>query len=247
MIQQESRQREAVFEAAAHELQRLGLKARWYVCPAGYGMELPVHTLEARLGPSEVAGYAMYGVAQVFSPEYPSLAVVYVIERHEENGSIGTHQPTFNVENDKHFSRVFLPRLFTAFNPLDPTGQQRGVLVQLYNARLSAADLIGASGYTLHLMTSFKKQGQLALIAVDFDTFLMRLVSSLAGPIAALVTKDIYQIARTRTPSALALPVEDGQGGFTSINTSSTALDAGLDIARQMLDTHYQQADLAKL
>jgi hypothetical protein len=234
------------FEDVSEQLEKAGLKTTWYTIPNMYGYESQKQNrlsetfcLEAHLGPSYIEGFETYAVAQLFSAAYPSLAVTFLIERRKANNSLSTHLPIFNAKNDKAFSGIFLPAMYKAFNHLDPSGGQRGLLVQLYNGKMSLGDFIQASVYTIRLVTRFKKEGQLALIAVDFNDPLIRFIARLSDPVAAWLASDVHQIPSTDKPSKMSIPIRDGQEGYRLV-TCTTAFDEGIALAMSYLDNHYQ-------
>lgn len=233
-------------EQTSEQLTDQGLASRWYVIPdyEGYASitdgKCDVYCLEAHIGESPMSGYESYAVAQLFSTKYPSLGVLFLIDRHKETGIIGEHQPIFSVENDTNFSRIFLPLMFSAFNQLCPTPTKRGVLVQIYQTKMSFWDFVHSSVYTFQLMMIFKREGQLAIIAVDFDDPLIKWVARLIGPLAGIFMGNIHQIPATKTPSNIKIAVEDGKGLYYELNKFSTAINEGFELATTYLDKHYQ-------
>lgn len=235
---------DAIFQKASDKMSQLGLQSRWYTIPDFDGFSsidtqpaTTVYTLETHIGPSQVPGYETYAVAQTFSEAYPSLSLVFLVER-DADGVIGTHQPVFNIKNEDNWAGTFLPAMNRAFNPLDRAeGREAGVMVQLYHASMTLGDILQASQYTFKLTSSFKKDGQLAQIAVDFDDPIMTVIGKLSQPLASLIAGgDLYQFPKTETPSQIRIPVEDGKGGYHIIDHSSTALDEGIKTAMTYLD-----------
>lgn len=234
-------QAETAFEAAVRTLQGAGLDSRWYSLPAtdAYspitgGTAAPVYVVESRLGESHVPGYDTYATAQVFWPEYPSLVLLMIIDRHREDGSIGQHAPELNLPKDRLYTRTFLLTMHTAFNALSP--HNKGVLVQIYQASISLGDLIQASVMTFQVLWRFKKDGQLASISVDFEDPLIRFIARISDPVAKAIIGDVHQFPRRETPSQLRIPFDDGQGSTYLYERSSTALDEGLRLAQSYLD-----------
>src|SRR5262245_16458159 len=140
------------FTEITAQLEKSGLKTSWYTIPKSYGYESltkdrldETFCLETHLGPSEIEGFETYGVVQVFSSAYPTLAITMLIERSKADGSLSPHVPIFNVQNDTAFSVWLLPLMYKALNHLDPSGGGRGQLIQLYNAKLSVRNLIKTS------------------------------------------------------------------------------------------------------
>src|SRR5690606_26055045 len=92
------------FEQLTEKLQETGLNTRWYTMPSSFGYSSVLEKyksekiccLETHLGSSQIEGYEMYGVVQVFLSDYPSLSVMMLIERSQTDNSIGTHKPIFN-------------------------------------------------------------------------------------------------------------------------------------------------------
>jgi hypothetical protein len=246
----DDRLRKAFTETTA-QLEKAGLKTSWYTIPKSYGYDSlakdrldETFCLETHLGPSQIAGFETYGVVQVFSAAYPTLAVTLLIERSKSDGSLAEHLPIFNAENDKVFSGTLLPLMYKALNHLDPSGGERGQLVQLYNGKMSLSDLIQASGYTMHLMRTFKEAGQLSIIAVDFNDPLIRFIARASDAIAGLFISDVHQIPSTDKPSTMSVPVQNGQGSYQML-TFTTAFDQGIDLAMSYLDKHYQSRKMS--
>jgi hypothetical protein len=239
----------SVMQNAASRLIDSGLPSQWYMIPAytGYGAltagrPTDVYCLEAHLG--EAHGkpeYDAYAVAQLFLPNYPSLALITLVECRKADRQPGLGQPVYSAALDKKFSRVFLRTMHTAFNALDPTRQGRGLLVQAYHAKITLGDLVGAGINTGALILRFKRDGQLAQIAVDFDDPLTTLVAGVVRPCMRLAGGDVHYIPRTKTLSSLQIPIRDSGGAYHAIGDNSTALDRGLEIAKTYFDHHYQK------
>src|SRR5712691_4519101 len=142
-----------VLAQAAHKLTACGLRTEHTLIPrfAGYRAvtgkaQSDVYCLECQLGPAHNnPEYTAYAVAQLFDPVYPSLALITMVERRNKDGLVNSTPPVYNRQIDQAFSYTFLPTMHTAFNELDPTEQNRGLLVQSYNARITPADLVPAS------------------------------------------------------------------------------------------------------
>jgi hypothetical protein len=205
------------------------------------GASTTVYCIESRLGASiSRAGYSTYAFAQCFSPDYPSLVLTFVADLQDSD-----RQPCLPAHIDRRIdtplSTIFLPVLFKAFNDLDPTGQGRGLIVQSYYSSMSLGDLVHGSLYTLQLIARFKRDGQLAIIAVDFADPILLAMSSIIRVGSWLLGGDIYLYPRTATTSTIKMPVQDLQGEIFSIHGSSTALDAGLMLASRIFSTHYQR------
>jgi hypothetical protein len=232
----------------ANLLSNSGLPSQWYVVPAytGYGAltgERPtdVYCLEAHLGEAHrKPEYDAYAVAQLFLPNYPSLALITLVECRKEDRLPGVEQPIYSAALDRKFSRVFLRTMHTAFNALDPTGQGHSLLVQVYHAKITLGDVFGAGINTSALILRFKRDGQLAQIAVDFDDPLTMLVARVVGPFIRLAG-DVHYIPRTKTPSTLQIPIRDSGGAYHAITDNSTALDSGFEIGKTYFDRHYQK------
>lgn len=227
------------FNQLCEKLNNKGLETRWYKIPSTFGYSAlteqyhsdEIYCLETYLGQSQLKGYETYGVVQVFLSNYLSLSVMMVIERSSSDHSIAKHQPIFNKVNDKNLSTIFLPLLFTAFNELNSADEKCGIIVQLYNTKISPSNLFNSSIYTVKLLTQFKKKGQLALIAVDFDDSLMRFVARIARPIATLIAGDVHMIPSTSQQSMNKIPLDDGKGGYFIYDQNSTAFDKALKLA----------------
>lgn len=241
-------QRDAVFERLATRFNGLGLTSKWYTVPAfdgfaSLGLKHPtdVYCLEAYLGPSPTRkGYSSYAVVQTFLSDYPSLGLTFLAELRDTDRQPSTEPAKFSIEVDKKFSTIFLPVLFTAFNELDPTGQQRGVLVQSYNSEMTISDFIQASAYSGQIVSRYKQDGQLALIAVDYYDPLSTLIANVMKLTTRLFGGDVHLITRSKQRSSIKLPIANTEGGFHLIANNSTALDQGIALARAYFDKHYQ-------
>lgn len=241
--------RDFVLSELVASLNSRGLPAQRYTIAGFTGFaalgieETTVEHIEAYLGPSPgKPGYKSYAVAQTFLSRYPSLALTFLVELRDSDRSINPSPAKFGIEVDKKFSTVFLPIMHTALNSLDPSGRNRGLLVQSYNSEMTLFDFVQASYYSTALLVRFKRDGQLALIAVDYYDRLTRLI---AGALRSLgrIVPDIHLIPRTKTVSALQLPIPDGAGGFRPFSGHSTALDEGFRLAFAYFDKHYQNHD----
>ncbi len=238
---------EAIVQTA-QKLTDLGVDSTSYILPDydGYAPAIDascsdIYCVEAFLGPSHnKKNYKSYAIAQIFDPRYPNLAFVTMVERREADGAPNLSEPpAYNPAIDRAFSNIFLPVMHSAFNELDPTGQNRSLLVQSYNARITLSDLPIATVVTLKLLSRFKKDGQLAQIAVDFADPLTKLVAQMVKPLSSV--GGIHHIARVEQPSAIEIPLNNPAGGSPyRITTSSIVLDEGFAIARRYLDRHYE-------
>jgi hypothetical protein len=230
-----------VFEDTARHLTDLNLPSHHYVIEGYSGYQsitgqpqTDVYCLEACLGPAhEKPGYMAYAVAQVFDPAHPNMALLLMVERQDGTGALHHTAPTYNRHIDRAFSYCFLPTMHTAFNILDPSGQQKGLLVQSYNARITWGDLVPASKATVLLMKRFKRDGQIAQIAVDFEDPLTTFIARLVKPLT--VNADVHYLPRTAALSSIQIPLKNPDGSLCLVGNNSTALDQGFDIARQYL------------
>jgi hypothetical protein len=223
----------------------LGLPAQHYLIPGYTGYEsincVPstnVYCLEVRLGAAhQKPNYSTYAVAQIVDFQHPNLALITLIERHDHSGELATSVPVYNRVIDHAFSYHFLPTMHTAFNVLDPTAQNCSLLVQLYNARITLPDLPPASVATVKLMRRFKRDGQLAQIAVDFEDPLTVFIAKMVGPLTA--NNDVYYLPRTEKPSMISVPVRGHGDKIYLIRNLSNALDDGFAIAYRYLAAHH--------
>jgi hypothetical protein len=233
-----------VFEETARRLTAANLPTHCYMIPdcPHYGSitgrpHTDVYCLECQLGPAHhKPGFTAYAVAQVFDPAFPNLALIFMVERDDLTGAPHSTIPTYNPQIDHAFSYTFLPIIHTAFNVLDQTGKQNGLLVQSYNARITLSDLPQAGKATVSLMRRFKQDGQLAQIAVDFDDPLTMFVAQLVKPLT--INADVHYLPRTKTPSDIQFPLKNRSGGYFLIGNNSTALDEGFSIAYGYLADH---------
>jgi len=235
----------ATFEQAARGLSAAGLPARWYVVPewAGYesltGTRSDVHCLEARLGPTpRKPGHSTYAVVQAFDPRYPNLTLVTTVSRQDATGAPGFGMTLFDKAIDKAYSTVFLPYANAAFNGLDPAGMRKGQNVQIYQAGLLLEDVLPSLAYTWRLL-DFRKDGQLAQVAVDFSETLIVLVANALAPVKPFL-KGLHWLGRTDVLSPLLIPLENPRGRPFAVS-SSTALDDGFVLAYRYLDEHYRR------
>jgi hypothetical protein len=232
----------------ASTLNARGLPTSAYIFPAfdGYasltnGLPVDVFSVQSLLGTSaNDPCYHTCAIAQTFLPAYPTLALTAVVDVHAKDGYPSTKQAKLTIEIDRKLSTLFLPTLFNAFNALDPTGQNRCVLVQSYNSELSPLDLILASKYTLDLLQLFQRDGQLAMIAVDYYDYMTTSIAKLMSLGKGLLGKNIHLVRRTNVLSPLKIPLADPRGGYYLLDNSSTALDQGFALALSYLDQHYR-------
>ncbi|MCC6615996.1 MAG: hypothetical protein IT320_21175 [Anaerolineae bacterium] len=238
---------QAVMDAVAktaRQLQNTGYETRHYVIPncTSYapvtGTAADVYGVEMRLGPAaNQAGVSAWGVAHLPDPEWRNLCFMTMIEREDATGNpLLTRSPVYNVSVDQALDYVFLPALFTAWTPLDPHGKGQGIVVQAYQAAMSWSNLPNASRASLYIMRRYKRDGQLALIAVDFDDPLITFIAKLMtmGPGAS----SIHFFPKTKTPSEVTIPIPAGREEIVQMPGHSTALDQGFATAR-----HYLTAD----
>lgn len=240
--------RQQAIVQTAQKLNDLGVESISYTLPDydGFAPAIAapcsnIYCVESFLGHSHnKKNYKSYAVAQIFDPRYPNLALITMVERRDEDGAPNLDEaPAYNPAIDNVFSNIFLPVMHSAFNELDPTGQNRSLLVQSYNARITLSDLPQATLVTIKLMRRFKSDGQLAQIAVDFADPLTRFVAHLVKPFASI--GNIHHLARVEQPSAIEIPLNNPTGGSPyRIGNASAVLDEGLAIARDYLDKHYQ-------
>src|SRR5258708_7998960 len=231
---------------AVQQLDSQGLRSAWYLLPGMTAFTTitgsksdNVYCLEAYLGPCHARpDYDSYAVAELFHPRYQSMALIFMRERRRSDGQHSEDMPTYNIKIDNRFSRMFLPVMHTAFNKLDPTGKQRGLLVQSYNAKLTLGDFPQATIMTVELILRFKRDGQLAQIAVDFSDPFITSIANLMTPVIALVGGDIHYLPRRSSASTLRFPVRQNDS-CRVIGENSIALDEGIQIACAYFDRHY--------
>ncbi len=241
--------RQQAVELLVERLNAKGIPSEWNVIPSFEGFNsvtrdraTDVYSVEAHLGPSpNHPGYSSYAVTQTFCPDYPNMALVFLTDLRDGDKKPRVEPATFNIEIDRKFSTIVLPLLFTGFNDLDPTRQRRGLLVQSYNSDLTLGDLFLASLYTWKLVTTFKRDGQLALIAVDYYDPLIKAIAAIVTLGQRIFGGDIRHVPRTKELSSIKIPIR-ADGGYHLLDRSSTALDRGFAIARSYLDGHILQS-----
>ncbi len=223
-----------------------GLPGDSYTVPAfeGYraltGGPVDVHCLVVSLGPSPAnPSYDSYAVAQSFLPGFPSIALVFLVELRRVDRRPNPERPVFNIRTDGRFARLFLKKMHTALNPLDLSGGNRGLLVQSYNASMTLADLLQSTLLSLQLLFCFKKDGQLAQIAVDYDHPLIVFVAKVIRPLIRFVG-DVHLFPKTTRPSDVRIPLRRPDGGYYLLGTNSTALDEGVNVAKRYMEKHYE-------
>ena len=239
---------DSVFDRTVADLRKLELNGEWYVIPSFNGYSsvtktptTDVYCMEVYLGPShDKPGYDAYAVVQAFLPKYPSLSLILMVERKQTDGSPSSGPIYYNPQVDRRFTNV-LVTMHSALNPLDPTGQNRSLLVQSFHASLTLSDLILASINSSRIIGRFKRDGQLAQIAVDYDDRLMIFVSNLMIPLTRII-KDIDYVERTKTISDIKIPLRNPNGSYYLIEDNSTALDQGFEIAKGYIDAHYKKS-----
>jgi hypothetical protein len=236
------------FLRLSRQLEDQGVSSEYYCIPAYEYYSLltdnrpvDIHCLEAYLGPSPgKPGYSSYAVVQTFLPQHPAIALTLLTELRDADKQPSAEASKFNIEIDKKFSMIFLPTVYSAFNELDPTGQNRSLLVQSYLSEMTVSDFVQASVYTWKLLMRFKQDGQLALVAVDYYDPLSTFIARVMQLGQRLFGGDIHLISRTKFSSTLKIPIRNPNGGYYVIADNSTALDAGFRIAISYFEEHYQ-------
>jgi hypothetical protein len=232
--------------AYQHIVSRLndqGLPTQSYTVPAftGFGpvtdgLPTNVFCIESLLGPAvDRPGYSTYAVAQNFPDCFPNLALTLVVDLKDAEKQPHPAPTRLNVDLDKKLSTIFLPALYTAFNDLDPAGQNHSILVQSYNSEMTLSDLLLASKYTLDLLLRYKRDGQLAMIAVDYYDPLSTTIAKFMQLGRRIFGGDIHLISRTKVVSAIKIPIASPGGQPYLVESSSTALDQGFALARHYL------------
>lgn len=238
--------REAALSQLCDRLQASGLPATAYTladCDGYAALDAAatvVHCVEALLGPSPgCPGYSTYALAQLPFPAYPNLALTCLVSLRDGDRQPNPAPAKFSVAIDSKFSTLFLPAAFSAFNALDPSGQQRSLLVGSYSSEMLASDFWHASIYSYKVLQRFKRDGQLALIAVDYHDPYSRAIARVMKYFRRVIP-DLHLLVQTPTPSALRIPVRAADGQHRFLIASSTALEEGFRIAFQYLDAHYR-------
>jgi hypothetical protein len=235
----------SIVEAAAERL-AIQLTTTSYVIPAFEGFSsftggpTDVYCIESRLGESaKCEGYSTYIVAQSFSSKYPSLVVTFVVDLRDSDRQPSDKLAKIDRRIDRKLSTIFLPAMFTLLNQLDPSGKERGLVVQSYHSEMALGDLIHGSLYTLQLLARFKRDGQLAIIAVDFaDPILLAMSAAIRGA-TKILGGDIHLISRQSTLSEIKLPIKKPGDGYYLVGGNSVALDAGLEKASSYFNKHF--------
>lgn len=245
--------RQVVIARLVERMQTLGLPAEAYVLagcdgyaalsaghrPAGEPGDAAVHCVEVLLGASPgKPGYSTYAMAQLPFFRYPNLALTCLVSLRDRDRQPDPAPARFSVAIDSKFSTLFLPAAFSAFNALDPTGRSRSLIVGSYSAQLLATDFVHASLYSYKLLRRYKRDGQLALIAVDYHDPYSRLIARALQYCQGFLP-ELHLLVRTATASALRIPVRAAGGGYHSLAHSSTALEDGFKVAFGYLDRHY--------
>jgi len=230
-----------IVERTVGQLEGAGYQTRHYIVPNSNsyapvtGAAADIYGLEMRLGPAaNQKGVSAWGVAHLPDPEWRNLCFMTMIEREDASGNpLLTRSPVYNVSVDQALDYVFIPALFTAWTELDPRGKRQGVVVQAYQAAMTLSNLPNATRASLHIIRRYKRDGQLALIAVDFDDPLITFVAKLMtlGP----GTSNIHFYPKTKIPSAVTIPIPDGSEKVVQMGGHSTALDEGFATARRYL------------
>jgi hypothetical protein len=107
------------------------------------------------------------------------------------------------------------------------------MLVQAYQARVTLGNLPSTTIATVKLMRRFKKDGQLAQVAVDFDDPLIHMVAKVVS--TAMSRLNLHFLPKIDTPSQVRIPLSDGNGGYHYLADHSQAVDSGFEIARKYL------------
>lgn len=227
--------------AVERDLQAQGLQTRSYSIPDfdGYeavtGGRADVYCLEVRLGHShKQQGTSAWAIAHLPDPRWRNLCFISMVEREDSTGApVASRLPVYNRRIDRVFTEVFLPVMMSAWNGLDPLRRAQGIIVQAYTSRMTLGNLIPATWLSLGILFRFRRQGQLALIAVDFDDpwidFIARLMRSVGS------RRGVHLLARREPRSRLRVPVLDDSGGLHVLSPHSTAVDWGFEIAQGYL------------
>ncbi|MEU8570053.1 hypothetical protein AB0C51_17165 [Streptomyces pathocidini] len=222
---------EQALGAAVSELGRAGLSAEHYRSAPD------ILTLEARLGPAHrKPGHSVHAVLQVFDPRWPNLSLMRVLERRDGDGrpTEESRVPVYSRGLDAALSLRFVPVVNSLLNPFDPLGREESLCVGCYQGRIAPSDALRAPAMAFHTLRTYRREGQLAVIWVDFQDPLavpaVRLVRSLTA------RRDVHLIPRTRTPSELRTVVRSPSGRMWHVGAMSTAVDEGLALARDYLN-----------
>lgn len=233
---------EAALSTAARKLSALDAHVEHYQVPEGGYAPLTgqtatdVFSLEARLGPAHRRpGYSMWAVFQVFDPAQPNLALTRFLDRRDDDGmpDEDPRRPVYNVALDGRLCRTFIPVCNRALEQLDPTGRGRSQHVDSYPGRVSLGNLFQSPLLAVGMFHRFRKDGQGAVLIVDFT-------EPLAAPAVQLVKtvmarRDAHLIPHTGTASAVRVPLRAHDGTVHQLGGMSTAVDEGVGIARRYL------------
>ncbi|MEO0596169.1 MAG: hypothetical protein AAF126_08685, partial [Chloroflexota bacterium] len=156
-------------DAIIKSLEANGLEAEWVriesydgLAPLGDAFAGEQYQVKVRLGESHIDGYEAWGIVTVVSPEtYPSLAHIQIVELSKDGQQIAPHLPIFTPEVDRNYAAVLLPLMHKALNSLDPSGKEKGLLIQSYNNKMTLATMRNSSEYSRDLVLSFEEDGQL--------------------------------------------------------------------------------------
>lgn len=235
-----------VVEQVTDKLNQKGLASRSYTIPNYEGYKdvtqnpsNTIYVIESELGSSASPNRTTYSIVQLIDNEQPNLSVMFTIDRDNQTQEPNTDDTIFTPQIEKNFSYTLMPIIESAFNVLDPSGNNKSQLVQIYHAEVAIANLLPAIIASLYLTLTFKRKGQLAQIAVDFSKpFIVRI----AKFFTIARRQDIFYLPATSEVSSLKIPLGNPDGNQIIMLDSTTSLDEGLQVAYQYLDKNNKQS-----
>lgn len=221
-------------ETTKTELITAGLETDWYSLNH---QSKTFYTIESKLGASRSHPmYSIYAIGQIFDLDYPNLVLVAVVVMDEKTGEPCRFEVEFTKEIDTNLSSIFLPIIYRAFNTLDPTGRNRGQVVQRYaNARVLPEDFLNAARLTFKLLPYAKSVGQCGTIAYDFTDFLTRIIAGLITPLARRYNIHLFTPTKQISSQVILLRNRAAPDAKPYLLQNTTALDAALTVAYTLL------------
>ncbi|MEV6717949.1 hypothetical protein AB0M48_38595 [Lentzea sp. NPDC051208] len=226
---------ETAAAGAVSLLQQRGMTAEWHWLRAPEPAGAPVLSLQVLIGPAfRHPGYSVYGFFQVADPAYPNLGTFRTLEvrDYDQMPVADPARPVYDKETDRRVSAVLTPVLNSLLNPLDPCGRGQSLTVGCFHGRVSARDLLNACVMGCRIVRGFRREGQLAIIWVDFSDKVFVLAARAFGGLGARF--GVHLLVRDTLLSTRATAVRLG-GHDHHVGGLSHAFDRGVQLAHRVL------------
>ncbi|MEV8022133.1 hypothetical protein AB0O76_38645 [Streptomyces sp. NPDC086554] len=232
-----------VFTAAAEALTTRGVRARHYVIPEceAYtpltGTAADVWCLEVDCGAAlRRPGESVILLFQVFDPAFPNLGLVFMGQRRVSDGApVNSHRlPRWRYRHDNLYVYTFMPTVNDVLAPLDPTRRRHSQIVAVLHGSATAPDYVAAPKKLVALRNDARRQGQLAIIWVDFKARFLELTERIVfRPLAG--SWPWHLMPRSAQLSDVRVPIQKKDGELGYFQDFSQALDSGIGLARDYL------------